>query len=781
MSARNEAIERPRRPLVEIAAALAAGGVAGASSHVAAHAWLALAVFAACLALTLASPGARRASLLAACALASAARGAAARSDLPPPANGEFARGRWSSTGEIAGLERGGLERIDGRFTLPAGGVRDGELLAIRPSSSPGAFARGPVDGPRRTASSDAAPPHALALDEVARLAPRSGTVLEHANDWGERTRNVLLARLDRLEDERARGYTAALLLGDLARLPEGASDLFTRTGTYHVLAISGLQVALVAVLCIGPLAAACAGALRARGRRLEDALRALVLALFACVVGGGPPVVRSAIACALSARPHVRACARPAFVAAHGVARGVRLARRVDVASVWSLALALECLRDPSAAGSLSVQLSYGATLGLALLTGPIARHLRPLVEIAHVDRLGRVRSAWWRAPLVVAGRTCSTALAASCAAVIATLPFVWVRFGEWSPVGLVATPLLVPPIAAILVAGWMWLAAPGVAPEAALELPAHALELVLQIADHAPGSPCELPPRPLWLVLAATVAVFAAARARCSRPWLRGAALAGSAVSWPWTVAPRGLEVHALDVGHGTCVALRSSDLGTWIFDAGSRDRREVAREALAPLLRAWDCGAVSIAGSHGDRDHDEGLAWIAERFDARCLAGAVPARSNERPPHAPPRVDVAGAGVIELVRSAHGAMHLERGAAGDDNEGSRTLRVRYLGRTIVLCGDAEDAGLRGWLREAPSGPVDLLLWPHHGSDGPATGVLADALRPRKVWLSADVVPAITSELDRRGIAWEATARDGPLRFEVDPRGRAGAASEE
>lgn len=764
----------PRRPLVELATALAAGGLAGATATFGPAPWLALAVAAACGALALASARARRVALWTTLALASAARGAAHEPRIERPATGELARGRWSSAGAIGGDERGALEHVDGRFTLSAGTVRAGELLAVRPSSAHGAFARGPVESPRRVADGDAAPPHALAPDEVARLAPRAGSVFELAADWGAGAREALLTRLDRLDDERARGFTAALLLGDLSRLPEGTSDLFTRTGTYHVLAISGLQVALVAVLCIGPLAALCAGLLRARGRRLEDVLRALVLALFACIVGGGPPVVRSAIACALSARPHARASARPAIVAAHGLARGVRLAQRVDVASVWSLALVLECLRDPAAAASISVQLSYGATLGLVLLTGPIARVLRPHVQIAPVDRLGRVRSAWWRAPVALAGRTCSTALAASCAAVVATLPFVWARFGEWSPVGLVATPMLVPPIAAILVAGWTWLAAPALVPDACLEMPARALELLMQLADHAPGSPCELPPRPLGLLLAATLALFVAARSERSERWLRGAALAWSAIAWPWTLAPRGLEVHALDVGHGTCIALRSSDLGTWIFDAGSRDRREVAREALAPLLRAWDAGAVSIVGSHGDRDHDEGLAWVSERFDTRCVAGAVPARSNERSPHAPLRVDVDGEGAIELVRSAHGSLRLERGASGDDNEGSRTLRVRYLGRTIVLCGDAEDVGLRGWLRAVPREPVDLLLWPHHGSDGPATGALAEALAPRRVWFSADVVPAIVDELDRRQIEWHATARDGPLRFEVVPGDR-------
>ena len=42
-----------------------------------------------------------------------------------------------------------------------------------------------------------------------------------------------------------------------------------------------------------------------------------------------------------------------------------------------------------------------------------------------------------------------------------------------------------------------------------------------------------------------------------------------------------------HALDVGHGTAIALRGPGVPALVFDAGSRDRRSVYEEALAPLL--------------------------------------------------------------------------------------------------------------------------------------------------------------------------------------------------
>src|SRR5207237_1260958 len=85
-----------------------------------------------------------------------------------------------------------------------------------------------------------------------------------------------------------------------------------------------------------------------------------------------------------------------------------------------------------------------------------------------------------------------------------------------------------------------------------------------------------------------------------------LRAAALLTAVLILPWSLAPRRFELWTLDVGAGTATVLRGPGIGTWIFDAGSRDRPDVAREALAPLLRDLDVGRLGIALSHTDRDH-------------------------------------------------------------------------------------------------------------------------------------------------------------------------------
>lgn len=60
---------------------------------------------------------------------------------------------------------------------------------------------------------------------------------------------------MGRIEDPAARGLGLALLCGDRSELPPGLPDLFTRTGTRHLLAVSGLHVGLLAWLILGRVA----------------------------------------------------------------------------------------------------------------------------------------------------------------------------------------------------------------------------------------------------------------------------------------------------------------------------------------------------------------------------------------------------------------------------------------------------------------------------------------------------------------------------------------------
>jgi competence protein ComEC len=96
------------------------------------------------------------------------------------------------------------------------------------------------------------------------------------------------------------------------------------------------------------------------------------------------------------------------------------------------------------------------------------------------------------------------------------------------------------------------------------------------------------------------------------------------------------------------------------------------------------------------------------------------------------------------IRIVRAGDlltaGAITLEvlhppgSGPEGNENTRSLVLRVEHAGRTILLTGDLEGAGLQRVLA-TPTIPIDILMAPHHGSHRiDAEGLIAWA-RPRVV----------------------------------------------
>ncbi|MCY2960813.1 MAG: ComEC/Rec2 family competence protein [Planctomycetota bacterium] len=777
-------ISRPAfRPLLAAVLALAVGGWIGSEvADFGREAWRA-AVWAS-LALAAASAlGGSRARAAAAGLLLFALGGLRARDEALSPA---VRQGRFEPRREMEGSVRGPLApgRLDVEFEI--GLVDAGEEIEVRGGTPASARARGPVEPPPPRSD---APRIAVLPDEIVRLGPAPDDFAHGLSRRLESGRSALRERLGRIEDREARGLAAALVLGDLGGLDPELPDLFVRTGTFHALAVSGVQVVLVAGVLLAPFVALVAWLARGLGARrariVREAARALALAVYVPIAGSGPPVARAALAFALArAAPLVPAHER-ARVAASGEAsagsRLVRLARRPDGLSLWSLALAVECALHPRAAAELSVQLSYAATLGLVLGTAPLRRLLQLPIPSA-VDALGRPRSPFARACRVRLQVGIVGAIAASSAAVGATLPFVWWRLGEWAPLGILATLAIATPAAILLVGGWIASIAPEFVPDAVLVTPARAMLATLRVFDALPGTPDALPPRPAWLVFAAVALAFAALVVRSNanrRALARVAASLAALLLVPWTTGPRGLEVHALDVGHGTCCIVRAPGLGTWIFDAGSRDRAEVARAALGPALRAFDAGRVGVVLSHADRDHDGALPWLVSRFDVAAYAGALSAQVAERLPHTVPRLDLpAGRTALPALQGSCPGVEawIERGVDALGNEGSRLLHVDWFGEHVVLSGDAEAEGLRAWLAAVPrAGPVRLFLAPHHGSEIERLGLLLDALRPREVWISGPARPPIAGELDRRGIPWRSTGTDGPLRLELDSPGDA------
>ena len=192
--------------------------------------------------------------------------------------------------------------------------------------------------------------------------------------------------------------------------MPQRLYDGFRRTGSLHILALSGLHVTVIYGIIAGAL-----GFIRRPG--LKFLLAALVILFYQFLAGFFPSLLRATV-----------------MILVGGVS--LLLDRDAEPLNLLSISgIAIVCV-DPFQAFSLSFQLSFLALAGILAL-GPLMR--RPLE--------GRIP------------RFILAPLAMSIGAQIATLPLVAAAFGSYYPSGLVASLILVPLTTAFLWAGLAWL----------------------------------------------------------------------------------------------------------------------------------------------------------------------------------------------------------------------------------------------------------------------------------------------------------------------------------
>ncbi len=671
--------------------------------------------------------------------------------------------GRWHCEGRpgTGFVEPVGVPAAEGHrilYETAALVPREGDWVAILPGRAPTPWPRGPIAGPRarerRFLGSSFVHPDEWVHLPAARLGVR---LRERAERWIEDLRARIRARTEALESPlRARGLVRSLVLGERDELTGEVRDLFTRTGTAHLLAVSGFNVSLL-FGAFGFLALLPApGRRTGRGRLVGAWITASLLFAYAWIVGWSAPVLRASTSLALAT-----------FAPVIPSTRGPFTPRRADALSLWSAALIVECLISPRDLSQVSLLLSYLATLGILLCTRPLQQLLDRGRFLADSPPGSSPTSLALRIIARRGVRIASLSLAASMAATLFTLPVVWSHFGEAAPAGVIVTPVVAPFFALLLLLSWFGVFLPSLGLGPLLGFLSERFCDVLALADELPGTPTPLPLRPIFLVtLAVVLATMGLARREPHTG--RAAALVGGLLLVPWSLAPQGLELHGLEVGHGSAFLVRAPGLPALVFDAGSRNRRGIYEEAVAPLLAQWETSRPWIVLSHEDSDHLSALPRMVERYPPSVWVGALPAHLAARLPHDVRLVDTGG-GTVTIASPGSPApigLRVLRANGEPGNEGSRNLEIAWGADRLVLFGDCEAEGMERLLREGwISGPLRLLALAHHGSQTPLLGDLLDATRPKETWISNSELPPTTRELDRRGLSWACTGERGPL----------------
>lgn len=316
---------------------------------------------------------------------------------------------------------------------------------------------------------------------------------------------------LERGARPRHAAFLRAVILGERGGLDPVASAAFRRTGTAHLLSISGLHVSAMAGLAL--LLARAVGL-----RRLEQAAAAggCVL-LYVAVAGAAVPTVRAAAA---------------------GIV-GVALVGRGDAWNRLAVGLLAALAVEPLAVREVGTVLSFGTVAGLFLLE-PLARRALHGLEPG-ADPLGGLRPA--RSPLVAALTTGvldrATRLApASLAAFAASAPLVAVTLGQVPLASLLLNPPCIALFSLVLALGVAGVLAGAVSPAlgaalvALADVPTGALFALVEAGARLPDAPI-VPPAPIVAVVAGgALALLAARRERGARSFTLAAVGLGLAL---------------------------------------------------------------------------------------------------------------------------------------------------------------------------------------------------------------------------------------------------------
>ena len=527
--------------------------------------------------------------------------------------------------------------------------------------------------------------------------------------------RQVLGEPLRRLVPEPESGILLGIALGDRASISPDLAYAFARSGTSHLLAISGFNMTLVAS-AVGAL-------LRGRaGPRVRALATVFAVVLYSLLVGLGASVVRSAVMATITSL-------------------GLALGRRAAAANGLCAAIALMLALDPATLGDASFLLSAGATAGLLAFQAPLAKRFAGLPSLV------------------------GEGLAATLAATLPTLPLVAGIFGRISVVSPIANLVAVPLFPALMAASVATITAGTVSLDLARPFAlvayavAFALRVIVETAAALPLAAVDVPRGPLSAVAlaAACAGILVVARrihvplphltlprppAIAARPSRRTLAIACAAVLLIATVlagivatASPAFRIRALDIGQGDAFLVEAGGKIA-LIDGGPDPARLLAE--LGASLPAWRRRIDLVALTHAHLDHGAGLIAVLDRYDvglalaprglnAGPLADAWNARIAAR--HIA-RADVASGSVVRL-----GPARIAVLAPNGDplvDVPSLVLRLESGPVSALFSGDATEAAQADLLLVPDSLRARIYVPPHHGAATPYASQLVAAVRP-------------------------------------------------
>ncbi len=540
---------------------------------------------------------------------------------------------------------------------------------------------------------------------------------------------------INRLLPEPQAALLSGILLGNDSGLPDDLAQDFRATGTTHIIAISGFNIAIIAGILL-------LGSRHLVGYRTASYIALGGIAIYTIFVGADASVVRAAVMGAFL------------IIATQIMGRSTFLP-----ATIFTAALIMTLI-NPFLLWDVGFQLSFAATLGLVLYVGTWSKRLEAGLQ-PHLTPNDAQRVT----------RTISDVVLATLAASLMTLPIILYHFGNLSLISPLANLFVLPAQPGVML--WGGLATMlGMLFPILGQVPAWIAWLFLSYTTSLVRFFASMPATtiPISLSFGGVLATYTLILGvtwlssqdsqkkgkiigRSKNTRLKRAAVTVITIAiilagiGAWKRPDGKLHVTFLDVGQGDATFIQTPGGRQVLIDGGQYSSRLL--DGLGAEMPFWDKAIDILVVTHPDKDHFLGLIGVLDRYQVGTLI------TNSQKADSPD-YDALLNGARELQIPIHQAqagevIEMDSGVRleilhpdssdglSEDNDNSISFRLVYQDFSLLLTGDAESKAEQKML--ASGRPLQSLIYKagHHGAKTSSSALFLDAVKPQYIVISA------------------------------------------
>jgi competence protein ComEC len=559
---------------------------------------------------------------------------------------------------------------------------------------------------------------------------------------WRDRIRDFL----NREASPPASGIFKALVLGEQGDIPEEIKEYFILTGTAHLLAISGDQFGIVALLSFSLLIWILKRSefllLSISIRKWAAGLTIPCIVLYAFIAGGGISVIRAAI-----------------MVITFLVS--ILLDRERNLLHTLGLAAFLILILSPPSLFDVSFQLSFLAVLSILYLVPRILQEFKQ-------EGISALLKTLWKKNIM---KYIMLSLLVTAVAIIGTAPFVALHFNRFAPIGFFTNLFIVPWVGFLIVP--LSLAASIFSflftPLATLLMAVNSfitlmLLRVLAFFASLPFASLFVSTPTLFEIILFYLLLFLSVhvkKRRMARYLFLGVCVVSVLDVAFWNLRDsfqKDLRLSFIDVGHGDSILIEFPQGKRMLIDGGGLydDRFDTGKNVIAPFLWSRKIRRIdALVLTHPDPDHLKGLNFIASQFsigqfwdngfqtesesylELRKILNERKIRTQSLNEEMPPQT-INGVEISVLNPPMWRVTQRRTQNPRDMNNASLVMKLRFKNVSVLLTGDIGKEAEERMLRRDYLLRSDILKIPHHGSSSSSSTPFLERVKPTHAILS-------------------------------------------